>query len=216
MASSNQSDHNPNPVLLQAHTFSELSASKPRTGRSQLGVDFQPSEYSVIGGRGKASFDHPGNHLLRMLVSAFVVDYSQAGRKLDRSTIVASIVAVIRRGEWGACFCRYENGTWCEIGDYSAREKVSAMFRDLLHTQYRSSAKAKTARRRDRTKQNEIKTQRYDQHLVDGTRHPNDGTEHFCAMPSSRVYGYSGSSNDSLGFDKSQEVDFFDIDVFQD
>jgi hypothetical protein len=31
-------------------------------------------------------------------------------------------------------------------------------------------------------------------------------------MPSS--YGYSGSSTDSLGFDHSQEVDFFDIDVF--
>jgi hypothetical protein len=149
-----------------------------------------------------------------MLVSAFVVDYSQTGRrKLDRSTIVASIVAVIRRGS-DACFCRYENGTWCEIGDYSAREKVSAMFRDLLHTQYRSSAKAKTARRRDRRKQNERKTQRYDQHLVDGTRYSNDGTEPFCAMPSSYAYGYSGSSNDSLGFDHSQDVDFFDIDVF--
>jgi hypothetical protein len=154
-----------------------------------------------------------------MLGSAFEVDYCQAGRKLNKSAIVANIVAVIRRGGggWcgGGCFCRYEKGSWFEVGDHFASEKVSAMFRDMLHTQYRSSAKAKTTRRRghrNRAKQNEIQTQHYGQQLVDSTRHSNDGADHFSAMPSS--YGYSGSSNDSLGFDPSQEVDFFDIDVF--
>jgi hypothetical protein len=182
--------------------------------RSQLGVDFQPSDLSVICGRGKSSYDHPGNCCLRVLASAFVADYSQAGRKLKKSAIVANVVAVVRRQE-GGCFCRYQNGTWFEIGDYYAREKVSGMFRDMLHTQYRSSTKAKTTRRRDqraKQKKNETQTHHYSLQLVVGTRHSkNDGTEHFGAMPS---YGYSGSSNDSLGFDHSQEVDFFDIDVF--
>jgi hypothetical protein len=205
MASSNQSDHNPNPVLLQAHTFSELSASSPRTGRSQLGVDFQPSEYSVIGGRGKASFDHPGNHLLRMLVSAFVVDYSQAGRKLNKSTIVASIVAITR--ERGGCFCRYEKGTWFEIGDYSAREKVSGMLRDILHTQYRSSTKAKIARRR-------VQGTRYSDNLPmdDGAEHSDDGIGHSDDFTMSSPWS-GRTKRDSLGFDRSTEIDFFDVDA---
>jgi hypothetical protein len=148
-----------------------------------------------------------------------------------------------------------------KVGDYYAREKVSAFFRDMLHTNYRSSAKAKTARRRDRAKQNETQTQHYGQQLVEGTRHSNDGIENpdnFTMLSSSHqlVDGtedsddgaehsddgighsddgighsddgighsddltmsspWSGSAKDSLGFVRSMEVDFFDIDgVFE-
>jgi hypothetical protein len=115
---SNQFDHghDRHPDPLQTHSkqtnTSKLSASSPRTVRSQLGVDFQPSEYSVICGRGKASFNHPGNYHLRMLAGAFVADYCQAGRKLKKSAIVSKIVAVIRQG--GGGFCKYEKGAWFE------------------------------------------------------------------------------------------------------
>jgi hypothetical protein len=85
-----------------------------------------------------------------MLASTFAVDYSQASRKLAKSAIVANIVADIRRE--GGSFCKYEKGAWFEIGDYYAREKVSALLRDLLPTDYRSSAGAKTVLRRARAK----------------------------------------------------------------
>jgi hypothetical protein len=219
----NQFNHRgPDPQpFLQANSkrtnVSELSAFTPRTGRSQLGVDFEPSKYSVICGRGKSSYDHTGNHYLRGLTRTFVADYSNAGRKLKKSAIVANIVAVIRQG--GGGFCKYEKGAWFEVGDYYAHKKVSAFFRDMLPTNYRLSSKqAKTARRRRaHRKQTETQTQQYDQQLVDDTRHLDHGTEHSdenSSMPSS--YACSGSSNDSLGFDYSQEVDFFDIDVFSD
>jgi hypothetical protein len=204
----NQFDHNhdPDPEPLQANNertyASERLASSPRTLRSQLGSDFQPSRYSVICGRGgKASYDHPGNYLLRMLASTFVADYSPAGRKLAKSAIVANIVAVIR--QQGGHFCKFEKGAWFEVGDYYAREKVSASFRDSLHTDYRSSANAKIARRRAAgRKQDATQTQQYDLPLIDmDTGH---------SMSSS----CSGSSTDSLGFDHSTELDFFDIDVF--
>jgi hypothetical protein len=45
---------------------------------------------------------------------------------------------------------------------------VSAFFRDMLHTQYRSSAKAKTTRRSVRNR-NETQIQQNGQQLVDGT-----------------------------------------------
>jgi hypothetical protein len=164
---SNPFDHGPDrhPDPFQAHSertnVPGPSAFTPRTGRSQLAADFQPSQYSVICGKGKDCFNHPGNHHLRMLAGEFVADYSQADKKLSKSAIVTNVINVIRQA--GGSFCKYENGVWFEVGDHCAREKISAMFRDMLSTQYRSSAKAsakvKTARRRYRAKQNETQTQ---------------------------------------------------------
>jgi hypothetical protein len=201
---SSQFDRGPNLVPSQAYselmnTSEASSASTFRTGRAQLGVNFQPSDSSVICGRGKVSYDHPGNHRLRFLAGKFVEDYSRASRKLDKSAIVANIVAVIRQG--GGRFCKHEKGAWFEVGDYCAREKVSALFRDKLHTQYPSSSKVKIARRRARAKQSE----RHAQQLVDDTGYSD--------VSSISSYN-SGSSTDSLGFDSSLEIDFFDIDVF--
>jgi hypothetical protein len=147
-------------------TLSELVAIAPKTGRSQLGVDYQPSDLSVICGRGKASYDHTGNHCFRILTSTFVERYSRADSKTAKSAFVYNIVTIIR--EAGGHFCKYEKGAWFEVGDRCAREKVSSLFRDMLHTQYRSSAKAKTTRRSVRNR-NETQIQQNGQQLVDGT-----------------------------------------------
>jgi hypothetical protein len=201
----NQVEDGPDRHLTNASE--QVAAFSPRTLPSQLGFDFQPSNFSVISGKGKALSYHPGNRHLRMLVSTVVQGYNEAGRKLNKSNIVACIVAVIRQG--GGAFCKCEKGTWFEVGDYYARKKVSALFRDMLHTRYpcyRSSAKAKTARQRDRANQNATQTQRYYQQLADhGIGHSGVSV----VVSSSR----SVSSTDSLGFDHSRGVDFFDIDV---
>jgi hypothetical protein len=135
-----------------------------------------------------------------MLTSTFASDYSQARSKLYKSAIVANIVADIRQE--GGSFCKNEKGAWFEIGDYNAREKVSALLRDLLPNDYRSSAeakaKAKTIPRRARaTEKSRTQTQYYGQQLVESTRHSEVSSVH---------------STDSLGFAKSLEIDFFDID----
>jgi hypothetical protein len=203
MASIQDFDLGPDPTLLQVNNEQtnalKLSASSPRTWRSQLGVDFQPSEYSVICGRGKTSYDHTGNHRLRVLAGMFVENYSLTGCNKHKSAMTR---------ERGGSFCKYEQGAWFEVGDHFAREKVSAMFRDMLHTQYRSSAKAKTARRRVQIKRIKTETQQqHSQQLIDGIRHWDESS-----MTSSR----SGSSRtDSLGFNSSLKLDFFDIEVFE-
>jgi hypothetical protein len=226
---SNQFDHGPNPALLLLAESERTNASKPtvtstRTWRSQLKDDFQPSAYSVICGRGKASYGHTGNHRLRILASMFVEKYSQSGCNKHKSSIAANIVAITR--ERGGFFCKYEKGSWFEVGDHFAREKVSALFRDMLHTQYRSSAKAKTARRRVQIKRIKTQTQEDNQQLVEGSGHSDDSSVQEYSQQlidgtgdwddSSVSSSWSGSSTDSLGFNFSLELDFFDIDVFAD
>jgi hypothetical protein len=66
-------------------------------------------------------------------------------------------------------FCKFQSGAWFEVGDHLAREKVSALLRDLLHTQYRSSAKAKIARRKTKTqKQKQNKNASFSQQKLVG------------------------------------------------
>jgi hypothetical protein len=204
-------DHSPNHGLLQAHSkrayTSELSVFGLKTGRSQLGVDFQPSDYSVICGRGKDSYNHTGNRCFRILASTFVESYSFADCQADKSALVLNIVTMIRHA--GGHFCKYEKGAWFEVGDRCAREKVSAYFRDMLHTQYRSSSKAKTNRRRDRNR-NKRKTETQDrgQLLLDGTADSDNSDD------SSMSSSCWGSSLDFVGFEYLLDGDFFDIEVF--
>jgi hypothetical protein len=136
-----------------------------------------------------------------------VQSYSQAESKGIKSALVFGIVAMIRRA--GGHFCKYEKGAWFEVGDRYAREKVSALFRDMLHTQYRSSAKNKSTRRRVR-KQNETQPQQDRQQAEDDStdRH---STEDDDSSTSSSCWGFSldGQESESLVKDS-----FFDIDVF--
>jgi hypothetical protein len=237
MSSTNLFEHGPNHALMQAnskrtHASKLLAGVGPKTGRSQRGADFQPSDHSVICGRGR-QHNHTGNRRFRILASVFVDRYSRADSKITKAIIVFDIITMIRQA--GGHFCKYEKGSWFEVGDRCARGKVSAYFRDMLHTQYRSSARAKTMRR---SLLNRKKTQnlKHGQELLDCTGgHSDDssissscsGTDSLgfetsliidCSdidvFYSSMLSPFSGSSTDSLGFDTSQEIDFFDIDVF--
>jgi hypothetical protein len=204
----------------QRTSTSDLSASRFRTGRSQLGVEFPPSNYSVVCGRGKISFNHVGNRRFRSLARKFIERYSHAERRA-KSAIVSEIIAVIHQA--GGMFCKYQKGKWVEVGDHQAREKVSSLLRDLLHTQYRSSAKAKVGRRcsvqRNQDQQSvqakvdrrwsipESQDQQSGQKRVDDTQHSDD-----CSTTSSCW----GRSKNSLGFEYwlQEPADFFNIDVF--
>jgi hypothetical protein len=237
---SNQFDHHldPDPPgLLQGNNPTEITAPTPRVERSQLGVHFKPSDLSVICGRGKVSYNHPGNRRFRALFNMFLEDYSnavKAGRKIAKSAIVSTVIIIVR--QTGGCFCKLEQGVWYEVGDYCAREKVSASFRDMLHAQDRASTKVEINRRN-----------------AQGTELPNDSSivSSPCSgsntdmsalfrdmlpthdrpfttkavITSQKAQGTglpddssissspcSGSETDSLGFDHLLDVGFFDID----
>jgi hypothetical protein len=187
-------------------SIKHASSAKPSTSCSktgaQLGADFQPSDYSVLCCRGKDSVNHVGNRRFRILASMYVEKYSQADSKAAKSVIVSEIITAIRKS--GGNFCKFKRGAWFEVGVHYAREKVSALLRDLLHTQYRSSNKSKIATRRARKqRQNQQSGQKLV--AVDGAADSDD---------SSLSSSCWGSSKDHLGIEHSPEYDFFDIDVF--
>jgi hypothetical protein len=184
-------------------SINRVSPPKPSIAGStpgeKLGVDFQPSDYSVLCCRGKDSVNHVGNRRFRIISSMYVEKYSRADTKTAKSVIVSEIITAIRQA--GGNFCRRKRGTWFEVGDHYAREKVSALLRDLLHAQYRSSNKSKIAIRKARKQSLKPSVQT----LVDDTGDSDD---------SSLSSSCWGSSKDVLGLEHSPGYDFFDIDVF--
>jgi hypothetical protein len=199
----------------QQRTASSSEPSASGSKKSKLRVEFEPCDHSVVCGQGKGSFNHVGNRRFRMLASVSVDRYSNAATKAAKSAIVSEIIAVIRQA--GGTFCKYENesNAWIEVGDHYAREKVSALLRDLLHTQYRSSAKAKigrrsTTRRTVKEKQHLKPKSLSGQKRVEGTEDSDDSST------TSSTSACWGRSKDSLGFEfwlEESDV-FFVIDVF--
>jgi hypothetical protein len=127
--------------------------------------------------------------------------YSRTDNKQAKSDIVSEIITAFRQA--GGNFFKHKKGAWFEVRDQYVRGKVSAVMRNMLHNDYRSSNKSKTAIRRARRKQ--IKNKPSGEKLVDGTWDSDD---------SSLSSSCWGDSNDVLRLQYSPEYDFFDIDVF--
>jgi hypothetical protein len=191
----------------QFHPSSDTFASK------NLRIEFQPSDYSVVCGRGKGSFNHVGNRRFRILASMFTERYTQADSKVAKSAIVSDIIDVIRRA--GGNFCKNKRGAWFEVGDHQAREKVSALMRDLVAAQCQSSAKTKTSPWSMKQKKAQDH-QQSGQRLINDTGLLHDAEASDASDTSSVSSSCWGSTKESLGFEYWLEEpdNFFDIDVF--
>jgi hypothetical protein len=137
--------------LLKSDDDDSASVSMPTVSSSKseetrLPDDFEPNNYTVLCGRGKKFTESIGNRRLRIIVSMYLERYDKATCKIGKSVVVSIVIDIIQ--EAGGLFCRRENDTWWEIGPSAAREKVGALFRDFLHTKYRSSTKSKIIQRR--------------------------------------------------------------------
>jgi hypothetical protein len=118
-----------------------------------LASNFSPGSCDVICSKGKEAKQHPANQWLRRLIKENLEEYSRCPSKLERSFIVSRIMRTIRDASPDGGFVRNLNGVWHEVGDRNAREKIGQAFRDLLHTKYKSSTKAKASIRRKRASQ---------------------------------------------------------------
>jgi hypothetical protein len=129
-----------------------LAASNSKNRSSKdilLPLNYQPSKYSVVLGRGRACRKAEGNHHMGEIVKDACPKYSKATSKQAKSEIVTTVVNTIHmKCPDGAAFVRLVNGRWNEVGEHVAREKVGYLFRELIHEKYHSSTKSRMARRR--------------------------------------------------------------------
>jgi hypothetical protein len=86
-----------------------------------------PSELDILCGRGKESYRRPGNKRLLCIVHQYVPLYSAAKSKVAKDKILNAIMDDIRSNE--ARFLERNNGSWCELSELQAREKIGLAIR---------------------------------------------------------------------------------------
>lgn len=111
------------------------------TEMRRLSSDFKPGKRDVICQRGKSAFLH--NQFFRDMLEGYLSRYSNATSRLEKSLVVSDVVDAVRKGSPDGGFVRCVKDVYYEVGDGIAREKCGGTFREMLHTKYRSSAKAK-------------------------------------------------------------------------
>jgi len=117
--------------------------------KKKLPDDYSPCKYAVLCGRGSKCTKSTGNQRLKKLVNHYLKPYSEASNKVEKSAIVTAIIQSTKDAcPDGGGFVKFEDGRWWEVEDAFAREKIGCLFRDCLHTQYKSSTKSKLARRK--------------------------------------------------------------------
>lgn len=123
---------------------------KTSVNKTRLPDNFLPSRGTVVCGRGKLCVQSPGNTYLKSIVQEYLKPYSHAKTKIDKSAIVSVVLSTVKQtAHPEPAFVKLdENKMYWEVDDAFAREKIGCMFRDMLHTQYRSSNKAKNARKK--------------------------------------------------------------------
>ena len=95
-----------------------------------LDSSWVPCSWSVICARTKDARNHMGNKRLRILVNSHLEKYANANR-IEKGIIVSSIVDSVRNASNGGGFVKQTKaGTWVEVGDSVAREKVGQSLRE--------------------------------------------------------------------------------------
>ena len=103
-----------------------------------LDQSFQPGTYDVVCGRGKGSYNRPGNKRFRSLVATYIPKYLKARSKMDKSMVLNDIIDKVRsfiNPDTGAPaqFVKFtKTAGWVLIGDEHAREKVGHAIREAI------------------------------------------------------------------------------------
>ena len=141
---------------ISSHNESSTSTWKPTviSSMTPLSTTFTPGPYDVIYTKGRKAKTHTGNVRFQSILSQeYAQKYANADSKLSKSLLVSEIIDRVRHTSPNGGFVKQntKTGQWYEIGDSSAREKVSQWLRDSLSSHYKSSANSKKRRREENT-----------------------------------------------------------------
>ena len=94
----------------------------------------EPNEYDIVCGRGKGSYNKPGNKKFRAIVDIYAAEYQQATTKLEKSNVLSKVLDHVKKsGNGGARFIAVnKRGDWYQVSDDQAREKVGHSIREAV------------------------------------------------------------------------------------
>jgi len=86
------------------------------------------------------------------MILSYLPRYEQTTQRQQKIEIVSRIYREIQEncGPMGGAFVKSDGQHWWEVSETTAREKITASFRNILCDRYKSSSKNKSARRRQR------------------------------------------------------------------
>merc|ERR1712176_820264 len=124
----------------------------PETKR-KLSKEFVPEVDTVVLGKGNIPKTNIGNLKLKGIVMDNLVEYANGERRKKIAVISRIINHVTANNYKTTGFVKFEDDCWWEMTERDARVKITALFRDCLHDQYRSSSSSKVKRRQELRKQ---------------------------------------------------------------
>jgi hypothetical protein len=131
-----------------------------------LDDSYQPGAYDVVCGRGKGSYNRPGNKRFRSLVATYIPQYIKARSKVDKSMVLNNIIDKVHsftNPDSGrpAQFVKYtKQAGWVLIGDEHAREKVGHAIREAIAAVHDSGRPASPKSTISSTDEDEERTQK--------------------------------------------------------
>ena len=137
-----------------AYYTSRSSRRFPEEKR-KLSKNFIPGTNTVVLGKGNVPKTNEGNLKLKGLIMDSLTEYSN-GERREKINATTKIICHVRdknatnnstTSTPTTGFVKYEDACWWEMTERDARVKVTALFRDSLHNQYRSSSTSKVRRR---------------------------------------------------------------------
>jgi hypothetical protein len=113
--------------------ISDLALGKADDPTLALPASYKPSNYDVVCGRGKGSYNRPGNRRFRTIVQLHMGEY-QASGKVDKTMVLNRIMDLVQaQNEGTARFVKRGNdGLFTVISDDLAREKVGHAIRETI------------------------------------------------------------------------------------
>merc|ERR1719413_129707 len=127
----------------------------PETKR-RLSKEFVPEVDTVVLGKGNIPKTNIGNLKLKGIVMDNLVEYANGERRKKIAVISRIINHVTANNYKTTGFVKFEDDCWWEMTERDARVKITALFRDCLHDQYRSSSSSKVKRRQEQRKKRSL------------------------------------------------------------
>jgi hypothetical protein len=121
------------PAMISDLASGKVDADAAPTTPACLPVSFKPTNYDVVCGRGKGSYNRPGNRRFRAIVQLHTDEY-QASGKVDKTMVLNRIMDLVQAQNDGTTrfVKRGKDGLFTVIPDDLAREKVGHAIRETI------------------------------------------------------------------------------------